>query len=137
MNKHKKFKLAKNEVLRGFGVFQDVLSNGETVVGKLIKAFIKRANDAEGDDIHLRVGFAVSKKIRLAVHRNHIKRLMRESYRLNKHSLVQPLINRGVHLRMILLYVGGAQVDVRRLKLAEIESDTKGILKNIAKRFGL
>jgi ribonuclease P protein component len=137
MNNRKRFGLAKNEILRGFGVFQDVLSSGETVVGELIKAFIKRANDVEGNDIHLKVGFAVSKKVRLAVHRNHIKRLMRESYRLNKHSLVQPLINRGVHLRMILLYVGGAQADVGRLKLAEVESDMKGILKNVAKGFGL
>jgi len=134
MNEVNRFTLRKSEILHGYGLFNEIFSKGEVVAGRLMRAFIKKVNEAEDRDIYLKVGFTVSKKIRLAVHRNRIKRLMRESYRLNKHLLIQLLKSKGIYLYMILIYIGNDRLDIKRLRCAEIENDLKEIFSNIAGR---
>ena len=55
----------------------------------------------------LQAGVSVSKKhFKRAVHRNRIKRLMRESYRLQKEGLILALQTRGVSLHLFIIYTG-------------------------------
>ncbi|WP_080902660.1 ribonuclease P protein component [Parabacteroides sp. Marseille-P3160] len=46
------------------------------------------------------------KRIKRAVHRNRIKRLVRETYRVRKHSLVKLLSDKNQSLYIAFLYVG-------------------------------
>lgn len=134
MNEGSKSTLSKGEVLRGYGVFRDVFSNGELVGGRLVKAFVRRVSKTRGENVHLKVGFAVSRKVRSSVNRNRIRRLLRQSYRISKHSLTQHLKSRGIFLQMILLYAGSDQVDVKRLRYTELETEVKQILRSITRR---
>lgn len=50
-------------------------------------------------------GFAVTRSLRKASERNHIKRRLRESFRLHKHQLVHPSGTKG-ELQIVFLFVG-------------------------------
>lgn len=65
----------------------------------------------------VQAGFSVSKKIfKRAVLRNRIKRLMRESYRLNKHELYTKLENR--QLAVFFIFVGKEMTDFKSIERA-------------------
>lgn len=62
--------------------FKNVLSKGAFYVGKYVIVYIKKNKKEENY-----IGIAVNTKIGNAVKRNRIKRVIRESYRLQKNSL--------------------------------------------------
>lgn len=62
--------------------FKNVLSKGKFFVGKYVTIYIK--NNKKNENY---VGIAVGTKVAKSVKRNRIKRLIRESYRLNKNNL--------------------------------------------------
>lgn len=62
--------------------FKNVLSKGKFYVGKYITIYIKKNYKKENY-----IGIAVSTKVAKAVKRNRIKRLIRESFHLNKNNL--------------------------------------------------
>jgi ribonuclease P protein component len=62
--------------------FKNVLSKGKFFVGKYIIIYIKNNNKKENF-----IGIAVNTKIGKAVKRNRIKRVIRESYRINKEKI--------------------------------------------------
>lgn len=83
--------LKKEEILRGYGSFQDVLSRGQKLDGAILACSYTTHHASEDDRRVAFVGFAVSNKVRGSVRRNRCKRLMRESYRRLKCRLVDEL----------------------------------------------
>ncbi|MDO6562372.1 ribonuclease P protein component [Amphritea sp. 1_MG-2023] len=66
------------------GDFKQVFSRASLKVSDKHLLILARPNELE----HSRVGFVFSKKnIRLAVNRNRVRRIIRESFRLNQHKL--------------------------------------------------
>jgi ribonuclease P protein component len=75
--------------------------------GKSFSSFPLRAIylPVENQDAPLKAGFTVSTKyFKKAVDRNRVKRLMRESYRLQKHKLADELNNVGGQLAVFFIY---------------------------------
>lgn len=78
------------------------------------------------DGIVLQAGVSVSKKhFKRAVHRNRIKRLMREGYRLQKEGLILALRTQHLTMHLFLIYTG------KELPLFE---DVKNKLKTVLQR---
>lgn len=73
----------KKEKLKSRKAIEQLFVEGDTVAAFPLRlVYLKKAHDASTT---LKVGVSVSKrKIKKAVHRNRIKRLLREAYRLNK-----------------------------------------------------
>lgn len=58
-------------------------------------------------DTTVKVLFGAPKKnIKSAPHRNKVKRLMREAYRLNKHSLIAMCMQRNVKIGVSFIFIG-------------------------------
>lgn len=94
-NDQQRFTLSKHEIISGYNAYSRVLQNATTVSTNFLKAFII-SQDKAVDTIdstqsplftnNVKVGFIIAKKkIKKAVFRNRIRRLLKEAYRLNKH----------------------------------------------------
>lgn len=69
------------------------------------------------------------KRIKLAVDRNRIKRLIRETFRLNKHELTDRCAESGKHLKVVFMYVCN---DVS--PYTDIEKGMRKALNNLCKK---
>ncbi|MBZ0201073.1 MAG: ribonuclease P protein component [Ignavibacteriaceae bacterium] len=83
-----RFGLSKQERIKSRKEFQQIFSSGKNLVSfdKKIKAtFTAEKNNLEPG---VKIAAAVSRKAGIAVWRNRVKRLIKESYRLNKYLLI-------------------------------------------------
>ena len=55
------------------------------------------------------------KKFKRAVHRNAIRRKMREAYRLNKHLLLNSCLENGKSLRIAFIYIASEQLNYQQI----------------------
>lgn len=78
----KKFPFSKENVLRKNRQFQTVYKTGKSYANKYLVLYVMVKKDGPR-----RIGFAVGKRLGGAVVRNRIKRILRESFRLNQHCL--------------------------------------------------
>jgi len=65
------------------------------------------------------------KKLRHAVDRNRVKRLLRETYRLNKHILLEQAVTQGVSVRMAFIWIPTEVVDYKQIEKKMKEALTK------------
>jgi ribonuclease P protein component len=109
----KQYKFGKNHMLRKNQQFQSVYKAGKSYANKFLVLYILPNQKEER-----KVGFAVGKRLGGAVIRNRIKRLLRESFRLNQHRFKggidlivigrQPIVGRGfADVNKALLDVAG------------------------------
>ena len=90
MNGQISFKLEKNEIIRGYKSFETILNDSKQFRTNLLTGFLKAnkisllTRTSPQNDI--KVGFIISKKkFRKSYKRNKLRRLLKESFRLNKH----------------------------------------------------
>lgn len=85
-------------------------------------------DSADANKAPAAVLFSVGKKqFKLAVDRNRVKRLCRESYRLNKQELINSLQTKETRLEVAFIYVGKSLPDFH-----DLESKMKKILIQLA-----
>lgn len=101
--------MKKTKMLKKNYEFRKVLSKGKYFSGKNIEAFIK-----ENNKNYNFLGLAISVKTAKAVKRNHIKRLIRENYKI-----LEPEIKSGKSI--VFLWKKG--VDVRNSTFENVKND--------------
>jgi ribonuclease P protein component len=125
-----RFTLRKTEILRGYRSFTTVIASGKTLIVRPVRLFyVVEETSSSG----VRVGFAVSRSIRGSVRRNRIKRLLRESYRLQKQPLMHALQNCGSAISSVLMYVGPNPEKASLLRLNDVQTQVGELLERLAK----
>ena len=99
------YSLGKKEHLKSNLSIQDLLKTGQTVSAYPLKIYWKISSDNHQKS-PVRVAFSVPKrKFKRAVDRNLVKRRIRESYRLNKYILINPLLDKKLNVIMVILFL--------------------------------
>lgn len=109
--------MKKTEILKKNYEFRLVLKKGKYYSGKYIESFVLNNNL----DIN-KIGIAIKTKVGKAVKRNRIKRLIKESYRLNEDKF-------GVGKNLVFLVKKNQEID--SLEFRDIEKDIIFILDKI------
>ena len=126
MDKENFVRLRKEEILRGFEAFDRVFKKSKHIKTNFLSGYIKAEKISLSESNsplkiqNIKVGFVVSKKMfRKANERNKIKRLLKESYRLN----------RNIYLK------GYSDLYISLILGVNIESETTNEVRDINKLF--
>ncbi len=118
------FKLSKKDRLSSRKAIGELFTDGQSLFVFPIKVVYKPLTFEDGKVV--KAAFSVSKRsFKRAVKRNHLKRLMRESYRLNKAALITDLEQAGTQMGIMFIYAAKEERDY-----ATVE---KGMLKCLEK----
>lgn len=82
----------------------------------------------------IKVAAAVSVKTGTAVWRNRIKRLIKESFRLNKAALMETCIRQNVYLRLVLSPCSLNQINSENIKRIDLEPGVLDLLNQVKKK---
>ncbi len=116
------YSFAKKEHLNSKRNIQYLFEQGNSYFQYPFKVFYHFSPSKE-DDVTASVLFSVGKKnFKRAVDRNRIKRLCRESYRLNKNPLFQALENKNKKVELAFIYVGKSLPDFHELQARLVKS---------------
>ena len=111
----KTFSYGKKEKLKRRKLLEEIFSKGKSFTIHPIKVFYLRPSQAL--DFPVKAGVGVSSKyFKKAVHRNRIKRLLREAYRTEKILLHEYLNNHDKQVIIFLLYVDKVLPDYATVK---------------------
>ena len=95
----------KNERLKSSLAIQNLLKNGKTMSIFPLKIYWDLSTDPH-QKYPARMAVSVPRrKIRKAVDRNRMKRLLRESYRQNKNIIYEPLCEKGLAIALVILFL--------------------------------
>ena len=117
--------LPKSTILRGYKKFSKVISEGVCISGTLLICYVVKEKESEFKDSEkIIIGFSVPKKrVLLAVHRNRIKRLMRESVRKHLPLLRESILLKEISFQIVLMFRGNRSTDIDSLSLHDFEPE--------------
>lgn len=124
--------LKKKEILRGKKNFDLLFDRGERIRGTVTRCLVLSLS---GDPLRIpivTVAFVVPRTVKRAVDRIHIKRLLREAYRRNKHELFQQPSLQSIVLLFVCSHKPDAQHSLPSYN--EIEIDMKFFLRVIREK---
>jgi ribonuclease P protein component len=131
--------LSREHILRGYGIFSDVLNNSVTVSSEYTKAFVSNTGFKSNDtsihrplESYLKVGFIISKKrVRKAVERNYLRRLLKESFRLTRNFHLKDYPEKEVNLILTLTEKGFSMASAGRISFKQVYGDMDKLLKQV------
>lgn len=125
MENTQRYFLGKESKLKSRNIIQQLFSEGKHILVYPLKAVYIFGNEKH----HLQAGVSASKRnFKKAVDRNRIKRLIRETYRLQKPKLESYLIQNKQNLSIFFMYIGKEMPEYDQL----MES-TEKIIKRMVK----
>lgn len=130
----KQFGLSVGEKLKSRKEIKKVISFGTTIFStdKKIKAIYLTEKNKEKTSV--KITPAVFKKLGCAVWRNRAKRLIRESYRLNKHEIILKSTKKKIELKIIFSPQSINENTNKHIKLKEIMPGMLDVINKIKKK---
>ena len=129
--------LSKNERLKSKKAIAGLFDDGNTFFYHPFRMYWRISD--ETIDSPVQVAFSVAKrKFKKAVHRNRIKRLMREAWRHNKLSLYSKLEEHNYQIVVMLVYTSDSMPDYKTVekKVKEIVSKLLLVLPDTSEKKG-
>lgn len=126
------FKLSSVERIKSKKDFEVIYSSGTIFYSsdyKLKAIFVKELNAAEPS---VKIAAAVNRKSGNAVWRNRVKRLIKESYRLNKHILLPIAIEKKVQIKVVFSAYHLNKKNNNFVKLSDIFPNLVELMHKIA-----
>ena len=115
-------RFGKQEKLKSKKLIEQLFKEGNSITKFPLKLFYLPVSSEQ--NVKVKTAVTVSKKnFKSAVHRNRIKRLMRESYRLNKHLIFN---NIEGNFAFLILYLGKEMPSY-----GDVEDSLKGIFRKL------
>lgn len=128
--------LRKSEIIRGKRLFDRIFSRGTRLRAPRVQGIVLTIPSEDDLPEGVRMAAVVPKAAGTATTRNRIKRLIRESYRLEKAVLLEPGPPPGVSLNIVFLWSPrGAGGPADGLRLSSVRGEIAGLLQQIKERF--
>jgi ribonuclease P protein component len=112
--------LSANERIKSKKDFEKIYSNGNIIFSADRKIKAAYVHYKSNEEFGARIAAAVSKKLGKAVWRNRIKRLIKESYRLNKKELNYTCFEKKILLMIVFSPSGLTQKNNRIVRLNDL-----------------
>ena len=125
----KKYGLTKKERISSKKEIDLLFTKGNSfVVYPLRIAYIERNYKEISDESTVSIMVSIpKKKFKRAVKRNHLKRLIKESYRLNKNDLIEKTASKSKHISVAFLYLSNEEKSY-----TEIENAVRKALETLS-----
>mgnify|MGYP001585603340 FL=1 len=127
--------LSRREILRGFNVFNEVYAKGKSLYASFISCRIVEQKEISNQhlptDIPVLVGFSVSSSVSTAVARNRLKRLMRETFRTQKHKLIECCVRENLQLILLFSFYKKTELPLKKFPFLFIDKDMNELLAKI------
>ncbi|MDD4489642.1 MAG: ribonuclease P protein component [Paludibacter sp.] len=105
----------KNEKLCGEIRIGKLFAEGEAFIVYPLRIVYKLSTEVQ--DVPVKVLISVpKKKIKTAIHRNRIKRQIKEAYRLNKTTLIESCREHGLSLQLAITYLSDKSLDYKLIE---------------------
>lgn len=109
------FEFNKTERLCSQKKIEYLFREGKSILHYPLKFTFVNAIEAEGEACKVIISVS-RKRFKKAVHRNHIKRLLRESYRLNKPPFINQLEKKNLAIYLAISYVADTELPFAEIK---------------------
>jgi len=121
------FKFSKQERLCSETRITELFQNGESFMSYPVRVVFLASKAVEKPRIQVLMSVP-KKKLKHAVDRNRVKRLLREAYRLNKHPLWAQVVESGFSLEIAFIWIPSEVLDY-----AKVEKKMKDAVEKFGK----
>lgn len=126
----KNFSLTRNERVKKKSDFEKIYSSAKVLFSsdRLIKVhFLFVDSSTPG----IKIAAALSKKSGKAVWRNRLKRLIKESYRINKNPLLEKVLNKSTQLFLVFSPNRLSEASNKKIYLGDVSSGVVELMNKI------
>ncbi len=132
-----RFRFPRSEKIKSKKIFERTLLFGNKISSKSNKLkcsfILENLNPDSPEKNYIQIAFAINRKSGKAVWRNRVKRVLREIYRLNKHTLQNSLLLKSKHLYLIILLNRLNEKVKKKVRYKDLESDVLELFESIKK----